>query len=79
MTHNKDAAAFDPSQVMFVTRGVTPIEAAAVTAVLRGLLQEESDDARSQPEKTRSAWEISQRSVRAPLTPGAGRWRSFVG
>jgi hypothetical protein len=26
-----------------------------------------------------SAWARSQRSVRTPLTPGAGAWRSFSG
>ncbi len=79
MTHNQDAAAFDPSEVSFVTSGVTPTEAAAVTAVLRGLLREESDDLRTKPGAGRSAWQLSQRSVRAPLTPGEGRWRGFSG
>lgn len=79
MTHNQDAAAFDPSQVTFVTSGVTPTEAAAVTAVLRGLVREESDDLRTSPDAGRSAWQLSQRSVRGPLTPGAGRWRGFAG
>ena len=79
MTHNQDAASFDPSEVNFVTSGVTPTEAAAVTAVLRGLLREESDHRRAKADSGRSAWQLSQRSVRGPLTPGAGRWRSFAG
>jgi hypothetical protein len=72
-------AGFDPSQIEFVTRGVSDSEVAAVTAVLRGLMQEESDQLRREPERGRSAWELGQRAIRRPLTPGAGRWRSFTG
>lgn len=79
MTTAPDAAAFDPSEVTFVTRGVTPTEAAAVTAVLRGLLREETDHMLSTPDRAPSAWQRSQRSIRTPLTPGSGRWRSFTG
>lgn len=79
MTPSPDSPGFDTSQVTFVTRGVTPTEIAAVTAVLRGLLQEESDQLRSALPAPRSAWQVSQRSVRAPLVPGAGRWRGFSG
>ncbi len=76
---NESHAAFDPADVTFVTRGVTHAEAAAVTAVLKGLLQEESDILRAKPDRARSAWQLSQRSVRGPVMPGAGRWRSFSG
>jgi hypothetical protein len=79
MTMTQGNGAFDPSEVTFVTRGVSDAEVAAVTAVLRGLLQEESDHKRRRPQPPRSAWQISQRSVRGPFTPGAGRWRSFTG
>jgi hypothetical protein len=72
-------AGFDRSQIEFVTRGVTDAEVAAVTAVLRGLLQEESDQLRRSPERLRSAWDVGQRAIRSPLEPGAGRWRSFTG
>ena len=73
-THSGD---FDPSELVFVTPGVTPREVAAVTAVLRGLLREESDSVREAPERGQSAWQLSQRGIRAPLTPGHGRWRGF--
>jgi hypothetical protein len=74
-----DAPSFDPSEVTFVTRGVTHAEAAAVTAVLKGLLQEESQNLRAKPGHAANGWQQSQRSVRGPLAPGAGRWRGFSG
>jgi hypothetical protein len=77
MTAAPHNPAFDPTQVHFVTRGVTPAEAAAVTAVLGGLLREEADHLRRKPQPSRSAWQLSQRSLRGPLTPGEGRWRGF--
>lgn len=61
----------------FVTRGVTPTEAAAVSAVLHGLVREESDNLRQAPVRGQSAWQRSQRGVRMPLLPGSGRWRGF--
>ena len=61
----------------FVTRSVTPTEAAAVSAVLHGLVREETDNLRLAPVRRQSAWQRSQRGVRLPLTPGAGRWRGF--
>jgi hypothetical protein len=73
------AASFDQSQISFVTRGVSDAEVAAVTAVLRGLLHEESDHLRRSPDRIRSAWDLGQRAIRSPLQPGAGRWRSFTG
>lgn len=77
MTATGNSGDFDPSELVFVTPGVTPTEAAALTAVLRGLLQEESDGLRQAPERGQSAWQLSQRAVRQPLTPGRGRWRGF--
>jgi hypothetical protein len=73
------AASFDQSQISFVTRGVSDAEVAAVTAVLRVLLHEESDNLRRSPDRGRSAWDLGQRAIRSPLQPGAGRWRSFTG
>ena len=69
---------FDPSEIHFVTQRVSPTEVAAVTAVIRGLLQEESADLRT-PTQGASAWEASQRPLRQPLTPGHGQWRGFTG
>ena len=63
----------------FVTRGVTPTEAAAVSAVLHGLVREESDNLRLAPARGQSAWQRSQRGIRPPVTPGTGRWRGFEG
>ncbi|TFB54074.1 hypothetical protein E3N94_13425 [Cryobacterium sp. Sr3] len=61
----------------FLTPGVSPTEAAAVSAVLHGLVREEGDNLRQAPVRGQSAWQRSQRSVRVALTPGAGRWRGF--
>ncbi|TFD29446.1 hypothetical protein E3T49_10285 [Cryobacterium cryoconiti] len=63
----------------FVTRGVTPTEAAAVSAVLHGLVREESDSLLLAPARGQSAWQRSQRAIRSPVTPGTGRWRGFPG
>ncbi|MET0725813.1 MAG: acyl-CoA carboxylase subunit epsilon [Leifsonia sp.] len=67
----------DPSEISFITRHVSPEQAAAVTAVLSSVLREESDLHRREPDAAADAWARSQRALRAPLTPGAGRWRSF--
>ncbi|WP_245570950.1 acyl-CoA carboxylase subunit epsilon [Glaciibacter superstes] len=60
-----------------MTRNVTDSEIAAVTAVVRGLLREESEAAHSTPETGRSAWELSQRALRKPMHPAHGAWRGF--
>jgi len=73
------ASDFDPSEIVFITQGVTGTEASSVIALLRGLLREESDGRRTAPGRGQSAWQINQRSVRRPITPGPGRWRSFSG
>ena len=70
---------FDPSELIFVTRQVSDVEVSAVSAVIRGLLREESDERRAAPEKHRSAWQLGQRAIRQPVHPGAGRWRGFTG
>jgi len=69
----------NPAEIVFVTRNVTDAEVSAVTAVLQGLLQEESDLRRRAPETGQSAWQQSMRPLRVPLRPGAGQWRSFSG
>ena len=72
------AAPLDPSQIRFVTRGVTPEEVAAVTAVLAAAAAEQAaavDEAR--PAAGPDAWERSRRSLRQELRPGPGQWRSF--
>ena len=70
---------FDPSELIFVTTRVSDAEVSAVTAVIRGLLREETDERRAAPEHHQSAWQQNQRSIRRPLHPGVGRWRGFTG
>ena len=70
---------FDPSELIFVTTRVSDIEVSAVTAVIRGLLREETDERRAAPEHYQSAWQQNQRPIRRPLHPGTGRWRGFTG
>lgn len=69
---------FDPADLTFVTTGVTDQEAAAVTAVLRALLREESDSLRAAPAATRNAWRDSQRAIRPVIVRGGERWRGFT-
>jgi hypothetical protein len=55
----------------------TPDELAAVTAVIAALLEEQGDNDRRRGHRGQSAWQKSQRTLRSPLTPGVGAWRSF--
>ncbi|HEV7186015.1 MAG: acyl-CoA carboxylase epsilon subunit [Actinomycetales bacterium] len=67
-------------QLQFVTRGVTPEEVAAVTAVIAAAAAEqEAADRAERAVAGPDAWERSQRALRRPLHPGAGAWRSFSG
>jgi hypothetical protein len=56
----------------------TPAELAAVTAVLTSMIEALEDGQRTEGAIV-SAWQRSQRSIRKPLSPGAGAWRSFSG
>ncbi|WP_223694551.1 acyl-CoA carboxylase epsilon subunit [Leifsonia poae] len=68
----------EAEQIRFVTRGVTPEEIAAVTAVLTAAAAEQSAAAKTGRTPTGpDAWARSQRTLRRPLHPGAGEWRSF--
>ncbi|MGW9629760.1 acyl-CoA carboxylase epsilon subunit [Agromyces sp. NPDC055520] len=58
----------------FVTRVVTPEDAAAVTAVLLAAIDEESSAAASVDEPGRSPWVRSDGALRRPFTVGPGRW-----
>jgi hypothetical protein len=72
--------ALDPSQLRFVTRGVTAEEIAAVTAVLTVAAAEQDAAARgSRPAAGADGWQRSQRPLRTLLIPGPGQWRSFSG
>jgi hypothetical protein len=54
-------------------------ELAAVTAVIEAMIEEQGDSDRRRVGHGMSAWQRSQRSVREPLRPGFGAWRSFSG
>jgi hypothetical protein len=62
--------------IKVISKNATPLEIAAVTAVVTATL-EELADAQSTDEATPSAWQRSQRSLRTPLHPGPGAWRGF--
>ena len=55
----------------------TPLEIAAVTAVLTGALHELATEHERDSGVRQSAWQRSQRAIRVPLAPGFGAWRSF--
>ena len=74
-----DAAAPGAPDFRIVTPGITDDEVAAVTAVLQAALEELAAAEGANTVRTVSAWERSQRSVRTPITPGPGKWRSFEG
>jgi ribosomal protein S12 methylthiotransferase accessory factor YcaO len=62
-----------------VSPGATPEEIAAVTAVLRAALEELAAAHERDGVPVVSAWQRSQRPIRATVTPGVGAWRSFSG
>ncbi len=74
-----NAAAVDATEpaLSIVAGNPTASELAAVTAVIAALLEETEDDALQVAAPQVSAWQRSQRSIRRPLTPGAGEWRGF--
>ena len=53
------------------------LELAAVTAVLTAALEELAAESGARKDAGPSAWERSQKSLRQPLSPGNGAWRSF--
>ncbi|MGV8884461.1 MAG: acyl-CoA carboxylase subunit epsilon [Microbacteriaceae bacterium] len=57
----------------------TAEELAAVTAVLTSVLDELAAEHVRHASSGPSAWQVSQRPIRAALTPGMGAWRSFNG
>lgn len=79
MTEANASEEVDRSRLTFVTTGLSATEVSAVTAVLGGLLQAESDSLRATPPSEQSAWHLSQRVLRTPLRPGSGQWRGFTG
>jgi hypothetical protein len=61
------------AELRFVTRGVTPEEAAAVTAVVLAAL-DEGGGAASVAEVARDPWVRSARFLRSPFEVGQGNW-----
>ena len=56
-----------------LTRGVTPEEAAAVTAVLVAAVAEEAEHATAE-KPARSEWSNPRRALRRPVEVGPGSW-----
>ncbi|MFB2599338.1 acyl-CoA carboxylase subunit epsilon [Herbiconiux sp. P17] len=69
----------DEPALQVLTRGLTPEELAAVTAVVGSAVAEELAELQDDVQIGPSAWERSQRSMRSPGHPGPSAWRSFSG
>jgi hypothetical protein len=65
--------------VRIVSKNASEHDVAAVTAVLRGALAEHAAGLELESGSGMSAWERSQRPIRAALTPHTGSWRGFAG
>lgn len=73
------AGPFDAGPDFEVVAGrPTPEELAAVTAVITSMIEDLVDGQHIEGPLV-SAWQRSQRSIRSPLVPHAGAWRSFSG
>lgn len=72
---NADASSAAP-EIRILGGNATSEEIAAVTAVLTAALDELAGESRRRSESGLTAWQISQRPVRAPLPHGA--WRNFL-
>jgi len=68
----------DAVDLVISTPGLSATEIAAVTAVLTAAVNEQASDESQQNEPARSAWELSLRQLRTPLTPGPGAWQRGV-
>ena len=69
-----DAAA---ASFTIVAGDPTPAEVAAVTAVLGAALEEIASDRERDSATGTSAWQRSQRAIRAPIVRGHDAWRGF--
>jgi hypothetical protein len=67
------------ADLVVISGNPDPEEIAAVTAVLAGVLEELAAEQGKREQAVTSAWARSQKTVRTPLAPGAGAWRSFSG
>jgi hypothetical protein len=72
----EQAAASGAADIRFVTKGLSPEEVAAATAVLTAALQQQAQAAAIRvSEPPRSEWARSTRALRRPLR---GDWRGFT-
>jgi hypothetical protein len=71
-----DSAASEPD-IIVVSGNPEGHEMAALTAVLSGVLEELAAERGRRELAGPSAWQRSQRSLRTPMHPGPGEWRSF--
>lgn len=69
----------DSTDIQIIGGSPTPEEVAAVTAVLQASLAEIAAQQELLDGDTVSAWQRSQRQLRAPLHNARGAWRSFSG
>ena len=67
-----------PAEIRIVGGSPTPAEVAAVTAVLTAVLGELAEEA-NRTDQGQTAWQRSQRQLRAPVRAGVGAWRAFTG
>ncbi|MEB0201798.1 hypothetical protein QN354_08510 [Cryobacterium sp. 5I3] len=74
---SEDTPADTPAHLRFLTRGISPVEAAAVSAVLHGLLREETGSLHKKPTGARSGWQAGQRAIRPPFVSGQSSWGEF--
>ncbi|MDQ1560911.1 MAG: hypothetical protein QOE85_252 [Actinomycetota bacterium] len=78
-TGHEPAESETPSEpdIIVVSGNPEGHEMAALTAVLSGVLEELAAERGRREVHGPSAWQRSQRSLRAPMHPGPGEWRSF--
>lgn len=69
----------DPIDIQIIGGSPTPEEVAAVTAVLQASLAELAAEQALLDTDATTAWQRSQRQLRAPLHNSRGSWRSFSG
>jgi hypothetical protein len=67
-----------PLDIVFRSQA-TADEIAAVTAVITAAVEEQASEAKRTVPVSRSAWQLSQRQLRKPITPGPRAWRGFSG
>jgi hypothetical protein len=74
---NGDADASLGEEITIVAGSPDDTEIAAVIAVVSGAIEELAAEGELPSAGAVTAWQRSQRSIRVPLEPGRGRWRSF--